>query len=237
MGITIHYKGKAKSLGAIDRLIKELKEIATLHKWNYQIIDEEVKGRFYPSWGYSFGYVPTKEQMKKEGIEFFPKMVSSDCTGYFKIWNTKYAEEVRKAFRNGKRPRFFINTRKKGIWLAIHPKCEPLEFTFDLNTLELANYEKYDHSPGVIYGYNGFFCKTQFAGISTHILVCKVIKLAEKYIDFSNIDDEGDFYHTQDIKAAMEAFRESTTMIESFGKILKGMGKKFGLRVITGDEI
>ncbi|MEW6676181.1 MAG: hypothetical protein AB1348_09325 [Nitrospirota bacterium] len=237
MGITIHYKGKAKSLEAIDKLIEELKEVATTLEWSYGIVDEEVKGEFYPSWGYSFGYIPKKEQMEEEGIEFFPKMVSKDCTGYFKIWETKYAEEVRRAFRKGKRPRFFIDTRKKGIWLDVQPKCETLEFTFDLKTLELADYEKYDHSPGVIYGYNGFSCKTQFAGLSAHILVCKVIKLTEKYIDFSKIDDEGEYYYSQDIEKAKKAFGESTAMIESFGSILKEIGKRLGLRVVTGDEM
>lgn len=164
-------------------------------------------------------------------------MVSKDCNGYFKIWGTKYAEEVRKAFKKGKRPRFFIDTRKKGIWLNVHPKCETVEFTFDLCTLELADYESYDHSPGVIYGYNGFSYKTQFAGFPTHILVCKTIKLTEKYIDFSNINDEGDYYHGQDVEKAKKAFGESTAMIEDFGKILKKMAKRLGLRVVTGDEM
>lgn len=237
MGITIHYKGKAKSLEAIDDLIEELKEIATTLEWDYGVVDEDVRGKFCPSWGYGFGYIPTKEQIEKEGIEFFPRMVSGNCTGYFKIWETKYTEEVRRAFKKGKRPEFSINTRKKGIWLNIHPKCETLEFTFDLNTLELADYERYDHSPGVVYGYNGLFCKTQYAGLQTHILVCKIIKLTEKYIDFSNINDEGDYYHSKDIETARKAFGESTALLESFGAILKEMGKRLGLRVVTGDEI
>jgi hypothetical protein len=237
MGITIHYKGKGKSLEAIDCLIEELKDIATTLEWTYEIVDEEVKGELFPSWGYGFGYIPTKDQIEQEGIEFFPKKVTNRCTGYFKIWETKYADEVRKAFRNGREPKFSIDTRKKGIWLNIHPKCETLEFTFDLNTLELADYEKYDHSPGVIYGYNGFCCKTQFAGLQTHILVCKIIKLTEKYIDFSKINDEGDYYYCKDIEKAKIAFGESTAMIEDFGKVLKEMGKRLGLRVVTGDEM
>ncbi|MFH1648445.1 MAG: hypothetical protein ABIA11_01775 [Patescibacteria group bacterium] len=237
MGITIHYKGKAKSLEAIDGLIENLKEVAITFRWDYKLIDEEVKGELLPSWGHGYGYIPPKEDMEKEGIEFFPKMISYKCNGYFRIWNSRYTKEVRKAFRRGKSPGFSINTRKKGIWLDVHPKCEILEFTFDVNTLELAGYQKYDHSPGVIYGYDGFFCKTQYAGLQTHILVCKIIKLAEKYIDFSNINDEGDFYHSQDIETARKAFGESTAMIESFGKILKEAGKKMGLRVVAGDEM
>jgi hypothetical protein len=135
------------------------------------------------------------------------------------------------------RDRSSFYTRKKGIWLNIHPKCETLEFSFDLTTLELADYERYDHSPGVVYGYEGFFCKTQYAGLQTHILVCKIIKLAEKYINFSNINDEGDYYHSKDVEKAEKAFGESTAMIEDFGKILKDTGKRFGLRVVTGDEM
>lgn len=116
-------------------------------------------------------------------------------------------------------------------------KCEILEFIFDVNTLELANYESYDHSPGIIYGYNSLFCKTQFVGLKTHIMVCKIIKLAEKYIDFSDIHDEGDYYHTRNMEAASRAFDESTTMIETIGKILKEICEKAGLKVVTGDEI
>ncbi|MFZ6016343.1 MAG: hypothetical protein ACOYU0_01765 [Nitrospirota bacterium] len=36
---------------------------------------------------------------------------------------------------------------------------------------------------------------------------------------------------------AKKAFGESTATIESFGKILKEMGKKLGLKVVTGDEM
>lgn len=45
MEITIHYKGKAKGLEAIDGLIEKLKQIAITFSWNYGIIDEEVKGK------------------------------------------------------------------------------------------------------------------------------------------------------------------------------------------------
>jgi hypothetical protein len=62
-----------------------------------------------------------------------------------------------------------VNTRKEGIWLNIHPKCESLEFIFDVKTRELANYQRYSHTPHLIYGYEGFACKTEFAGFKAHI--------------------------------------------------------------------
>lgn len=237
MGITIHYKGKAKSLGAIDELIEEFKEIAETTGWNYGIVDEDVRGELSPHWGHGYGYIPNKEEIKKDGLEFFRKMVSPGCNGYFKIWDTKYAGDVRRVFRKGQRPKFFINTRKKGIWLDLHPKCELLEFIFDLNTLELANYETYNHSPGVIYGYNGLFCKTQFAGFKTHTLACLLIKRAEQYIDFSEIYDEANLYAERDLEKAEKNFTDMAAMIDSFGKILKSIGKELGVTVKTGGEL
>lgn len=42
MGITIHYKGKAKSLEAVDDVIKEVQEMAERFGWEHGVVDEEV---------------------------------------------------------------------------------------------------------------------------------------------------------------------------------------------------
>jgi hypothetical protein len=149
---------------------------------------------------------------KASEIEFFPAMVSKDCTGYFKFFESNYRVDYRNAFRKGTWPRFFVNTRVKGVWLNVHPKCETLEFLFDLATLELVDYEKYDHTPGLIYGYDGFHCKTHCAGVKIHILVCNIIELTEKYIDYSRIDDEAGFHAAKNIKKAIEAFGGGRTV-------------------------
>ncbi len=101
MGITIRYKGKEKSLEAIDALIQELQELSQMFGRGRGLVEEEVQGELSPSWGYGFGYLPSKEQMEKEGIEYSPAMVSKDCNGYFKLWESKYKEDYRKAFKKG----------------------------------------------------------------------------------------------------------------------------------------
>lgn len=237
MGITIHYKGKAKSLEAIDDVIKEVQEMAERFSWEHGIVDEEVKGELCPSWGYGFGYVPSKEQIEKESVEYFPAMVSTKCNGYFKIWETKYRENVRSAFKKGQQPKFFIDTRMKGIWLNLFPKCDTLEFFFDVNTLELASYQQYNHTPNLLYGYDGFFCKTQFAGVKAHIIVCNVIQLTEKYIDYSEIYDEADFYNTQNVQTATEAFWESSAQIKNLGKMLAKMTEGKGIEIVSGEKL
>lgn len=238
MGITIHYKGKAKSREAIDGLIETLTYFAKEKSWEYWHIDQTLKGRFYPSWGYGFGYVPTPEQVKKYEIEFFPKMVSRDCNGYFNFFETRYADEVRNTFKRGVRPTFHINTKQKGICLNIHPECETLEFSFDLQTLELANYSIIDErNPWEIWGSGGFFCKTQFAGFETHKTVCALIKMTERYIDYADIYDEADFYQTLDEEKTKQEFSDMTARIQDFGKLLQNVAERKGCTVAIGQEI
>lgn len=237
MGITIHYKGKAKSLEAIDGVIGELEQTAKKFGWEHGIIDEEMKGELCPSWGYGFGYVPSEEEIKKDKIEFFPAMMSIKCNGYFKIWESKYSEEIRNFFTKGQQPKFSVDTRKKGIWINVHPECETLEFVFDLNTLELADYQQYDHTPNLIYGYNGLFCKTEYAGVKIHILVCRIIELTEKYIDYSDIYDEAGYYKTKNMQTATEAFCESSAMIKNLAKKLEKLTKDTDFKVAIGGEL
>ncbi|MCI0706097.1 MAG: hypothetical protein L0Y80_01250 [Ignavibacteriae bacterium] len=237
MGITIHYRGRAKSLAAIDDLRGTLTDIATASGWNYGKVDRAFKGKLQPNWGMGYGYIPKSEQQKKENIEYFPKMVSKDCNGYFKIFDTKYAAAVRAAFSQERWPSFYVDTVVKGIWVEVHPDCEGLEFTFDLKTLELASYETYDHSPGIVHGYGGLFCKTQFAGFEAHKTVCKLIKMAERYIEFSDIYDEAGYYHSQDEDAGRNSFAVMTSAISNLGKELTEAAKKHGFGVSLGGKI
>src|SRR5664280_687817 len=148
-------------------------------------------------------------------------MVFNGCNGYFTFSDSKYREDYRKAFREGKWPKLLVETKVKGIWLNVHPKSETLEFTFDLATLELADYQRYDHTPNLVHYYEGFFCKTQYAGVKIHVLVCKIIELTEKYIDYSKIYDEAGYYGTGNMQAAAEAFWESGAQIKALGEKLK----------------
>lgn len=232
MGITIHYAGKAKSPEAINQLIDTLREISEESGWSYQLVNGKVMGKFKPFWGIGYGFTPSEDQILKGGIEFFPRMVSSRCNGYFKIYDTKFAVPVKKSFEKGVWPSFTIDTHKKGIHLTLHPKCETLSFIFDLQTLELASYEVYAHSRGIIYGFNGFSCKTQFAGFETHRIVCKLIKMASRYINYTKVYDESKYYETEDSHASQESFESMGNALKMFLEVLKGKG----MHVTSGDE-
>ncbi len=233
MGITIHYSGKAKSHEAVVQLIDTLQAISQESGWNYHLVNGAVKGPFKPFWGIGYGFIPSKDQILKGGIEFFPRMMSRQCNGYFKIYDTKFAGQVRESFGKGVWPSFSIDTHKKGIRLMLHPKCETLDFIFDLQTLELANYEVYAHSRGVIFGFNGFSCKTQFAGFEVHRIVCKLIKMASRYIDYSKVYDESSYYETEDSYASQESFESVANALKMFMEFLKDKG----LNVTMGDEL
>ncbi len=236
MGITIHYAGKAKSLAAITQLINAMTERASIMDWRTSLVNRDVIGKFYPNWGIGYGFVPPEEMIKESKIEFFPDMVSRQCNGYFRIFDTPFAESYRDAFRKGRYPTFKIDTHVKGIILYPHEKCEPLEFTFDLNSLELVNYQVPDDNPEIIYGYNSCSCKTQLARFKTHVMVCETIRLAEKYVDFSKIKDEAEYYHSRDLLAGIKNFNDMMFDIKKFQKFLNDLAKRYGLSAKLGDE-
>jgi hypothetical protein len=233
MGVTIHYAGKAKSLDAVDQLIDILQEIADASGWSYHLVSGTVKGQFEPFWGMGYGYIPPKEERLKSNITFYPRMVSSKCNGYFKIYDTKYATEVKQFLAQGIRPSFTIDTHKKGIQITIHPKCEMLEFIFDLKTLELASYEVYAHSRGIVYGFNGFSCKTQYAGFEVHVIVCKLIKMASRYIDYTKVYDESKYYESGDSQVSQESFSAIGKVLHMFTELLRAKG----FDITAGEEL
>lgn len=233
MGITIHYHGKAKSLEAIDQLIDVIKEIAVTSHWRHRVVQGTVRGTFEPFWGIGYGFIPSQDRMQQEGIEFFPKMVSSQCNGYFRLFHTRYRNAVRTSFEKGERPHFFINTKRKGIQVSLHPQCENLNFIFDVKTLELIDYSRCAHKPGIIFGLEGFSCKTQFAGFEIHQTVCKLIKMASRYIDFSDVDDESKYYDTENILESKNSFELLGNAIDLSIQRLKEMG----FDVTSGKEL
>jgi hypothetical protein len=102
-----------------------------------------------------------------------------------------------------------------------------------LQTLELGNYEVYAHSRGIIYGFNGFSCKTQFAGFDVHRIVCKLVKMASRYIDYTKVYDESKYYETEDSHASQESFESVGNALKMFMELLKDKG----LHVTSGDEL
>ena len=237
MGITIHYAGRAKSLGAIAELTAVMAERTEALHWQSKYIDQDVKGKYYPNWGHGYAYVPPAGEILKNKLEFFPRMITRECSGFFKIYDTQYSEYLREGFGSGLWPKFSIDTHVKGIVLYPHEKCEELRFVFNMNSLDLVHYEWSKDNPGVIHGYNSCWCKTQFAGFKTHVLVCETIRFAGKYIDFSEIKDEAEYYHSRDLMAGIKNFNEMMFNIKNFQKALNDVGKRYGLSAKSGDEI
>jgi hypothetical protein len=106
-----------------------------------------------------------------------------------------------------------------------------------MNSLDLVHYEWSEDSPGVIYGYNSCWSKTQFAGFRIHVLVCETIRLAERYVDYSEIKDESGYYHTRDLMVGIKNFNEMMFNIRNFQKFLNDVGKRYGLSETPGDEM
>jgi len=51
------------------------------------------------------------------------------------------------------------------------------------------------------------FTKTQFAGVESHITICRLLKyLAGKYFLYFKVNDEGDYYETEDLHALEKKF-------------------------------
>ncbi len=237
MGIKIFYAGKAKNPESIGELVKVLLKRATALRWRLKLVDEDLRGNFYPSWGECCSRIPTEEEKERFHIEFFPAMVSADSNGYYKIIDTPFADPVREFFRKGEYPHFAIDTHIKGITLYPHENCEPLDFVFDLKTQELCCYEPDEKYPDAIHGYPVCCCKTQFAGFKNHVLVCKTIKLAENLVDFSLIDDEALYYHSKDLSAGLRNFNEKLQAIREEVKRMNERGGSSGWVTFAGDEI
>lgn len=130
-----------------------------------------------------------------------------------------------------------IDTDLKGIILSPRPKCESLDFVFDLETQELFRYDFDEKHPDTIHGYLACSCKTQFAGFKNHVLVCKMIKFAENFIEFSLIDDEAMYYHSRDLLDGMKNFNEKLKAIRGEVRRMNERGGPSGWITIAGDEI
>ncbi len=76
----------------------------------------------------------------------------------------------------------------RGIQFQPDENCDPLVLEFDKD----------------LYVQN--FCKTQFAGISTHVEVIQLLREIEPYFETFDVTDEGDFWKTSDITLLEKKF-------------------------------
>jgi len=78
----------------------------------------------------------------------------------------------------------------KGIQFQPHENSDPLVLEFDKDF------------------YIQEYCKTQFAGISTHIEVVQFLREIEPHFENLVIVDEGEFWETNDIKVLEQKFED-----------------------------
>jgi len=76
----------------------------------------------------------------------------------------------------------------KGIQFQPHENSDPLVLEFDSDL------------------YIQEYCKTQFAGISTHIEIIEFLREIEPFFDNLVVFDEGEFWETNDIKVLEQKF-------------------------------
>jgi hypothetical protein len=110
----------------------------------------------------------------------------------------------------------------KGI--SILPKeCEPVDLAFFpsgklCSTMKLRFNDATTNDLMVEY----VSCKTQYAGIDTHLTVLKLLRyLKDKYFSFFELSDEGMYWETKDIEVLKSQFAKYDFIVNSMRDALK----------------
>jgi hypothetical protein len=114
-----------------------------------------------------------------------------------------------------------IKVHLKGILLWLDEGCEPLNFSFNYDSLEFCNYFK--SSKNNVVNKAGFFCKTQFSKnfLLTHHIVCKLLEvIKENYVRGIKVNDDAQYFGNWDKEKLKNSYEEWTGLISSFGKAL-----------------
>ncbi len=85
----------------------------------------------------------------------------------------------------------------RGIVLYPHADCDPVRLEFDRDL------------------YIQEFTKTQFAGVQTHLSVLELLKAIEPFFQNLKVEDEGEYWETEDIQLLAEHLSSVQKVIES----------------------
>lgn len=116
--------------------------------------------------------------------------------------------------------------RARGIWFQVHEKAESTTLCFGpdgltLSPMALHRPDLTDWDDDMLAHHN--FTKTQFAGPEAHRVLCRFLKyLAGKYFSYLEVNDEGDFYHTEDALALDRRFNDYGRAFHQLSQAIAG---------------
>ncbi|MFN0037733.1 MAG: hypothetical protein ACKVUS_21945 [Saprospiraceae bacterium] len=117
-----------------------------------------------------------------------------------------------------------------GITFKIHPDSEGVWMTFNKEGM-LHDFFSIDRPVEFLDedGYHWNYTKTQFAGVETHIVTCKLLRfLGEKYFEDWKVEDDGLYYETGDTKYLTQVMDFLNDAINDFSESLEDIPVKEG---------
>ena len=119
------------------------------------------------------------------------------------------------------------------------PGCETLFLTFDRlgRMVWYNNASDASAQPGR-YGLiqEHLFCKTQFGSPETHIRVCELLRLVEKYAAEWEVTDEGNFWETRDEQVLLATWVHYQAIFDTFSdpQVMREMLGSAGMHMDDG---
>lgn len=116
--------------------------------------------------------------------------------------------------------------RARGISFRVHEKAESTMLCFGpdgrtLSPMALFRPDLTDWSDDMLAHHS--FSKTQFAGANGHVVLCKILKyLFGKYFSESEVNDEGEYYHTENRELLDRRFGEYDAAFSKVSTALSG---------------
>ena len=139
--------------------------------------------------------------------------IAEVCKWEYRVYNEQFPEEDNQSGEH--------DGELYGISVT-PPKCETVSFCFLSNrrmsgNAQLVFWGDDDKKPESDYLYM-LSVKTQFAGIEVHKFVIQLFRHLEKkgYFEDFHLDDEGNYWETEDEKVLEEKFKIYTDLLENF---------------------